>query len=593
MDKIVNIQTLDPNTLEFQNYSTSDQSLISNSEVEVSFDSSTDTVEYLVFDLNKNVLAYNAFYPNYSILDSSINIDPQLNLENEGFTEGQYITKYNFVSNLLGSSFVSRFFIQEISSDRTEIRLNTNQIANNILVFEANRLTNQIFYSQGSYPDFYLNFGDDKLIIATNVLLDDSNPNDPTVLIKLYEPLPTEFDLKSELWVTDKIAESLAYQIDIQLIFDFGDENIQIKGPNLNLVVDDKVNNSTEFTNYGSLLTNTSTLGTGSLKYQLDSILAEKGIEINIDYSDYSNFIHFSSAKTRLENFAIKLALIEQYQSNSNLSLNTVTNTYVSKSYDIWLNKINDVITNFDGYEYYLYYESGSTAWPKSNSTYPYTNLTTTDPISVSWLEAQSVVAESYDSENKDYLLNSIPSYLVEDSNNSKMQLFVEMLGQHFDNVWIYIKDITNKYNADNRLDYGVSKDLVADILRDFGLKIYQNNFSTNDLYSSLLGITPSGSLYNISNASTTLPPPVGYEYIDTFITASATGSLFPIEDLNKEIYKRIYHNLPYLLKTKGTLEGLRTLITLYGIPDTLLRMVEYGGKDKTNVNDWDYWYNY
>jgi hypothetical protein len=294
MDKIVNIQTLDPNTLEFQNYSTSDQSFISNPEVEVSFNPNIDTVEYLIFDLNKNVLAYNAFYPNYTILGSNINIDPQLNLENEGFTEGQYITKYNFVSNLLGSSFVSRFFIQEISSDRTEIRLNTNQIANNILVFEANRLTNQIFYSQGSYPDFYLNFGDDKLIIATNVLLDDSNPNDPTVLIKLYEPLPAEFDLKSELWVTDKVAESLAYQIDIQLIFDFGDENIQIKGPNLNLVVDDKVNNSTEFTSYNSLLTNTSTLGTGSLKYQLDSILAEKGIEINVDYSDYSNFIHFS-----------------------------------------------------------------------------------------------------------------------------------------------------------------------------------------------------------------------------------------------------------------------------------------------------------
>jgi hypothetical protein len=29
--------------------------------------------------------------------------------------------------------------------------------------------------------------------------------------------------------------------------------------------------------------------------------------------------------------------------------------------------KINDVITNFDNYEYYLYYSSGSWTWPKSN----------------------------------------------------------------------------------------------------------------------------------------------------------------------------------------------------------------------------------
>ena len=72
------------------------------------------------------------------------------------------------------------------------------------------------------------------------------------------------------------------------------------------------------------------------------------------------------------------------------------------------------------------------------------------------------------------------------------------MVGQNFDSVWVYIKDVTNKFNADNRLNYGVSKDLVADILRDLGIKIYQNNFSTNDLYSALLGVTPLGSLYNL-----------------------------------------------------------------------------------------------
>jgi hypothetical protein len=61
---------------------------------------------------------------------------------------------------------------------------------------------------------------------------------------------------------------------------------------------------------------------------------------------------------------------------------------------------------------------------------------------------------------------------------------------------------------------------------------------------------------------------------------------------VNKSLYKRIYHNLPYLLKSKGTLPGLRALITSYGIPDTILRINEYGGKDKVNSNDWDYWQN-
>jgi hypothetical protein len=45
-------------------------------------------------------------------------------------------------------------------------------------------------------------------------------------------------------------------------------------------------------------------------------------------------------------------------------------------------------------------------------------------------------------------------------------------------------------------------------------------------------------------------------------------------------------------LKAKGTIPGLRALITSYGIPDTILRINEYGGKDKSNTNDWDYWQN-
>ena len=45
---------------------------------------------------------------------------------------------------------------------------------------------------------------------------------------------------------------------------------------------------------------------------------------------------------------------------------------------------------------------------------------------------------------------------------------------------------------------------------------------------------------------------------------------------------------LPYLLKTKGTIAGLRSLITSYGIPDTILRINEFGGKDRVSTKDWD-----
>ena len=69
---------------------------------------------------------------------------------------------------------------------------------------------------------------------------------------------------------------------------------------------------------------------------------------------------------------------------------------------------------------------------------------------------------------------------------------------------------------------------------------------------------------------------PSGYEYVTTQISAS--NDIVPLDDVNKRLYKRIYHNIPYLLKTKGTVAGLRALITSYGIPDTILRINEFGG---------------
>lgn len=594
MTEIVNIQNIDPITFELQTYSPEDTSLITSNDISTQFNPETDYLEYFIYDLNRNILVENVTgYPNFTLLDNQVTIDPEADLRAFGFTEGQYNTAYNFLRHRLASTALNRYYIDQISADRTEVRLNTTAIPNVEVSASAIIFSQDIQNTQGGYLDFYLDFGNNQLVIANNVLLDNSNPDDPTVLIKLYEALPPQFDIKSECWVVEQIAESVAYNISITPVFNIEDDNIPLKGPNYNLSISDQINNSTQYASLSSLTATTSATGSGSLRYQLNSLLAESNVELNIDYSSYDNFIHFSSAQTRLENFYYKLALIEQYTYSASLSVNTATNYYVSSSNVIYQAKINEIITNFDGYEYYLYYESGSTAWPKTNSTPPYTNASTANPgVGYTWFISQSAVAELYDSENNNALVNAIPSYLRDDPSNAQYELFVEMIGQHFDNVFSYLQGVTEKYNADNRLNYGVSKDLVADILRDLGIKIYQNNFSTDDLYAALIGITPSGSLYNLPYTTPSLPAPTGFEYITTYVTASATGSLQPVDDINKSIYKRIYHNLPYLLKKKGTVEGLRAIITLYGIPDTILRINEYGGKDKDNANDWDYWYD-
>ena len=51
-----------------------------------------------------------------------------------------------------------------------------------------------------------------------------------------------------------------------------------------------------------------------------------------------------------------------------------------------------------------------------------------------------------------------------------------------------------------------------------------------------------------------------------------------------QEVHKRIYHNLSYLLKTKGTERGLRALINCYGIPSDVLNINVHGNTDYTQT---------
>ena len=602
MSRTVNINSINPITFEYQTYSVEDSSLIFSTTIDATFNPTLDIVEYFIYDLNGQIVYSNVTgYPGYTINDKSVVLDPERDLVSQGFTIGQYNTVYNFVSPKLASNSTNPYFISELSSDRTEVRLDTTSISNDLVVSSSLELINEINNPSADYYDFYLNFGDNNLVIAVNALLDNTNVNNPTVLIKLYEPLPQQFNLNSQVWVVTQVAEPVAYNIDINEVFEIIDDSVFISGPNYNLGINDQINNSTNYNNYNGLVATSSSYaqGTGSLKYQLNNILAQTGIAVNVDYSDYANFIHFSSAQTRLENFYYKLSLLQQYTYSASFSVtgSSSGSYYVSSSNVVWQAKINEIITTFDDYEYYLYYSSGSTAWPKTNTAPPYINASTGSVAGQAWFVSQSAVAEEYDLENNNALTLAIPSYITDDSNNAQFELFVEMVGQLFDNIFVYLQNITTKFDADNRLTYGVSKDLVADILRDMGITIYQNNFSSNDVYQALIGLTPSGSLYNLPFTTTQYPVPTGsfLEYITTYVTASATSSLYPTDDINKEQYKRIYHNLPLLLKKKGSVAGLRDLITTFGIPDTILRINEFGGKDK-NANTFDNWqdeYNY
>jgi hypothetical protein len=584
-------------------YASQDTNLLSTFDVST-FLTQSSYIEAFIYQ-NDNLISSDYNFTTYSITNdgqssgnggkiSKLDLNTEKYLDDNSLSNGALTVCYNFLNKKIGSN-IEPLYISEISFDRTELRLDSTILSNISLVEQASKFISDRDLSN-IFIDFYLNFGDNELIIANNIKLDGPT-NDSSILVKLYDPLPINYNLKDNLWVVTSLSPSQIFQTSpIAREFTFSDST-PLQGPNFNLDIKGQVNNSTNELSYSDLISTSLT----SSRNQLNSLLEEKEIDINIDYTNFSNFIHFSSAQTRLNNFYYKVSLIEQYSSSLSILNNTNSSSIaISESSAVLENKIDNIITNFDGWDYYLYYSSGSWAWPKTTSEPPYLLASTGSAAVLNWLGSTNESSPSYggillssslyDENNPDYLYYTIPEYLRDDSDNQPYELFIDMVAQHYDNIWIYYKDVTQKYNNDNRLDFGISKDIVADAIRDFGIKLYQNNFSNDDLFTAFLGLTPDGALFPFPNITGSLPTPSGFEYVDTLISAS--NDYLPLDDVNKSLYKRIYHNLPYLLKSKGTLPGLRALITSYGIPDTILRINEYGGKDKVEGNDWDYWQN-
>jgi hypothetical protein len=311
MQRLYNITQINPSEFETQVYTSEDTNVLSTYTLPEVFNESTDYIEYYIYDANKSLIYdTNQNFTGYTTVDNQVSIDPIQNIEEAGYEEGTYYTVYNFLTNLLGSSRNRNYYISEISADRTELRLTSFDIPAAEIVTETQKLISKI-QSENYYYDFNINLGSNTLLICNNAQLDVTDPNYPTVLLKLYEPLPSTINLNTKLWIVEQIADSTAYNLQLTTIFEESDTFLTLRGPNFNLSVSPETSNTVPYKNQINLKNSTSLLGSGSLQYQLNSLLAEKGIEINIDYSDYANFVHFSSAERRLENFYYKLSLIE------------------------------------------------------------------------------------------------------------------------------------------------------------------------------------------------------------------------------------------------------------------------------------------
>jgi hypothetical protein len=575
-----------------QDYSLKDKSLIPSNYINSTFGDTNDRVELYLYDLNDNLIdtvydfkdytPYQVINPETGKFDRLL-IDPANDAKSRGFDRGSFNVQYNFFKNLFNSNDQQRYWIKEISPSRTEIKLSSQVITDDAIRNGFNQYQAYIAL-KNYYSDFYLNFGNNEQIIAINSAI-TSDDSGTYLLIKLYEPLPFDYDVKTQLWIVDKIAESVSYNVEIEVEASETSTQNSLRGPNFSIRINEKNTQTTPYYSYNSLLSSPIT----SSYRQLASYYQDKAISINVDYSNFENFVHFSSATERLNNFVYKINLVENYSAQivaQSTIIGSGNQTAISSSITTLQNSISNIIENFDTYEYYLYYASESFAWPKSNTTKPYLLYSVTSSQVSNWLGSETTVpnqftasllysASLYDDTNKDLLRGSIPQYLIDDSNNAPYVTFVDMIAQHFDNIWIYYKDVTNRFNATNDPFTGISLDMVSDALKSMGMELYTNTSVSNNVYYDLFGYNEDG----------TLLPPTGSEVIKTYVTSSLPTGSMGSKQIQQEIYKRIYHNLPYLLKSRGTQRAVKALISIYGIPNNILTVNEFGGYNRYNID--------
>ena len=105
---------VNPNTFEYQEYQASDIGLIALSDLDTSFTSSTDYIEYHVYDANKNLIYPQtppSNFTSYNVKDGDILFDPASNLVEIDLDQGVYFSQYSFYRKRCGSSFENNFFL--------------------------------------------------------------------------------------------------------------------------------------------------------------------------------------------------------------------------------------------------------------------------------------------------------------------------------------------------------------------------------------------------------------------------------------------------------------------------------------------------
>lgn len=421
-----------------------------------------------------------------------------------------------------------------------------------------------------------LNYGGDSqtVVLAQRYGPVDSNGLN-TIQLKLLQPIPEEVQPNTSAFLSREVAKSIIDKIRVRFAPEIN-TTPYLRPKNLAATSDSTLGKALNNVTLKVLALQTGSISADDLyknKTFEDQIFRRwysydfNSAELNIDFTDYNNFVFYGSAAMRLAAFKEKLKLLDKIESNRNQFLSSSTyaaqtssaaGIFIQEKSAEYAKEKEDIIRAFDRYEQYLYFTSGTVApytasawyadggiefnsssyWPKSgNEIAPVYSS-----IAEEWYETQSLIAQRFDEFNENNLINTIPTHIREHDDNAPYITFVSMIGHFFDTLKPYVDQYNFVYDRGLDPNTGLSKDLVNEIAEAVGFTMPTVN-----------------SIYN---------------FADNIL---GTSDDQPRRDLTAEIYKRLLHNLPFFVKSKGTKTSLQTLIKSLGFTNQLISPKETG----------------
>jgi len=515
-------------------------------------------------------------------------------------------TEYTLVNSLLEFLYTNSastnifypFYISEISPDGTELLIKPvnkdikkipNYNNNTGFLFDNTFINNLSFnYKQGD-TDISLNDLQKYVLqLQHHILIEDEtiskslypiinvavfDENKDTLVLKLYKKISKNNVNVRLNFVKLYNNHSIAHKY---IDYEYLEEQKSIEyfktlpkivlEPNIDLSLNKFHNSSKEisFKNYNELLNNNS----DNENINLISFINKKNL-LNVDYSVFKEFIHFSSGKIRLENFKIKLENIFDINNKISTINSILTNTTGNENESVFsknqknklLLKKQQIIDNFTDYEYYLYFKKESefkksinqysidSSWPKDDNG---NCLPLSDSNCSTWYNKMLLELEEYDSNNMFNFLNFIPNYIISENENIEYIKLLNLTGEYLDKIYIVLKNlVTYKIKYDNVKHY-FNKEIFISLLKSSGLDVENNN-----AYA---------------------------EIINYFSSVAESNCDYTLEEMSFEIWNRLYVNDYTINSFKGTKEAIELLLSVYGIPNLLLDIEETSIKTKDNI---------